>query len=341
MTFLQNRWYAAGFPDEITRQPLARTILDQPLVLYRTESGQAVALGDRCPHRFAPLHLGTVFGQSIRCPYHGLRFGPDGACTDNPLGNGQIPKAARVPAYTVREVDGIVWLWFGDEPADDGRIVRFEVFGQSEEWTTIEGYLPVAAAYTLVSDNLLDLSHAEFLHPDFSTPGFNQRVKLDVFHEGDTVTADNSRPAEPITNAFRALMGTNAPEVVDHRSIVRWHAPATLCTDIGAKPVGAPESDRASTLTAHMITPETENTCHYFWKIARNRHLGSAEFSKRFHAVIMNAFATEDRPMIEAQQRLMAGKSLEELRPVMLPSDTAAGRARQILDKMLAEQAKG
>ena len=339
MPFLKNRWYAGAFFEDLSQQPIGRILVGEALVLYRTEGGEAVALGDRCPHRFAPLHKGKVFGDSIQCPYHGLQYGPNGACTVNPLGKGTIPSAAKVPSYPIRERDGIVWIWFGDQAPDEDKIVRFEMFGQPDTWTTIHDRIEMDAAYTLVSDNLLDLSHAEFLHPDLATPGFNQRVNLKVSHEGETVTADNSRSNEPITNGFRAMMGPDAPDVVDHRSIVRWHAPSTLYIDIGAKPVGADDSQRVTSITAHMITPATEHTCHYFWKSARNGRVNDLTFSKQMHAIIMKAFGTEDKPMIEMQQRYMEGKTLEELRPVLLPSDSAAGRARQILNGLLERQA--
>jgi len=59
----------------------------------------------------APLSAGKVCdgGRSIERPYHGLRFGADGACLHNPHGDGRIPKAAAVPARAVRERDRLVW----------------------------------------------------------------------------------------------------------------------------------------------------------------------------------------------------------------------------------------
>ena len=58
------------------------------------------ALRDQCPHRFAPLRLGSVSDGILQCPYHGLAFGADGECVRNP--QGPVPKAARVRAYATR-----------------------------------------------------------------------------------------------------------------------------------------------------------------------------------------------------------------------------------------------
>src|SRR5665213_2978973 len=75
--FLRNSWYVAGWNHElIDGKNLARTILERPIVLYRGESGKIVALDDRCGHRAAPLSMGRIEGDDIRCMYHGMKFDP-------------------------------------------------------------------------------------------------------------------------------------------------------------------------------------------------------------------------------------------------------------------------
>ena len=56
-TYLRNNWYQAAWASELSEAPLARTLLDEPIVFFRTGEGIA-ALQDRCPHRFAPLSAG-------------------------------------------------------------------------------------------------------------------------------------------------------------------------------------------------------------------------------------------------------------------------------------------
>jgi len=75
MEYLRNRWYVAGWASELPSDGgmLARTILAEPIVFYR--HGEAVAaLRDQCPHRFAPLRLGSVTNGVLQCAYHGLAF---------------------------------------------------------------------------------------------------------------------------------------------------------------------------------------------------------------------------------------------------------------------------
>jgi phenylpropionate dioxygenase-like ring-hydroxylating dioxygenase large terminal subunit len=81
---LRNSWYVAAWDREVTRAPLARVFLDQPVVLYRKEDGTPVALEDRCCHRQLPLSMGKVEGDELRCGYHGLKFDSAGRCVEIP-----------------------------------------------------------------------------------------------------------------------------------------------------------------------------------------------------------------------------------------------------------------
>ena len=79
--FLKNRWYVAAWSTDVGREPLARVLLGEPVMLFRREDGTPAALEDRCPHRNLPLSEGRIVGDSVECGYHGLIFGCDGACT--------------------------------------------------------------------------------------------------------------------------------------------------------------------------------------------------------------------------------------------------------------------
>ena len=82
--FLKNCWYVAAWSGEIGRSLLERQICDESMVFYRTEGGDPVALGNVCPHRFAPLSAGKLIGDDVQCGYHGFRFGTSGGCARTP-----------------------------------------------------------------------------------------------------------------------------------------------------------------------------------------------------------------------------------------------------------------
>src|SRR5947207_10718713 len=81
---LRNAWYIAAWADELGAEPVARRICGEPLVLFRDKANQAAALADRCCHRAAPLHMGTVVEGGLQCGYHGLIFDGLGRCVAIP-----------------------------------------------------------------------------------------------------------------------------------------------------------------------------------------------------------------------------------------------------------------
>src|SRR5690349_13725445 len=58
---LLRHWFPLCRSSELKDRPLARTLLGQPLALFRTPGGVG-ALADRCPHRNAPLSAGRARG---------------------------------------------------------------------------------------------------------------------------------------------------------------------------------------------------------------------------------------------------------------------------------------
>jgi vanillate O-demethylase monooxygenase subunit len=339
MAYLLNRWYAAAWSGEVAREPFMRVLFDKPVLFYRTESGDVTALSNVCPHRFAPLNRGKLFGDAIRCPYHGLRFGPDGRCVQNPIGKGLLPAKAQLTRYATIEAHGVIWIWHGPAPADATKLVPFDFLDEHDRYDFVDGYIAIDANYALVSDNLLDLSHAEFLHPNLSNPGANQRVRFTAQTDGETVRALNARPGEPPTVLLRAALGDGVGDTIDMWSNVTWNPPALLCVEVGGTARGAPKEAGVNTMAAHLITPETAVRSHYFWKLGRTYRRGDPDFSARVQAMVSSAFVEEDKPIIEAQQHNMGDVGFEQLDPVYLESDGAGARARRIMNRLLAENA--
>ena len=343
-TFLRNIWYAAAYSDEVSRKPLARTLLGEPVVMYRKEDGSAVILADRCPHRFAPLSRGRIVGDHIECGYHGLRFDGAGACVATPHG-GAVPAAARVRAYPALERYGFVWIWPGEaHRADSARLPDFAYLAQPDRFTVVKGYLHVAANYQLVVDNLLDLSHAQFLHPGFAIAGVTPQQSLaatttKLVRDVDRVTAFRVRSGLPPNAPSRTMFGLG-PEPVDSRSHMTWFPPSLLSFDLGSCRPGAQVEEGLCLPAAHCITPETEFTCHYFFAQGRNLCREDTQVGEQLLSMLDTAFRTQDEPMIEDVQRRMGGTSdLDSLNPVFLHTDGAPVAARRLLKKLIdAEQ---
>lgn len=123
--FLRNFWYVAAYDHEVTRKPLGRTILGEPVVFFRKEDGTPAALENRCVHRHLPLSMGKVVGDHLQCHYHGLRYDGAGRCVRVP-GQNTIPPSAQIKAYPVVERYRWLWIWMGDPAlADPDKITDF------------------------------------------------------------------------------------------------------------------------------------------------------------------------------------------------------------------------
>lgn len=342
MSFLYNAWYCAGWAADLTDQLQSIKLLDEPVVLYRKEDGAPVAIGNRCPHRFAPLDMGKRVGDCIECPYHGLRFDADGQCVHNPHGDGTIPRAAKVKSYPLLERYDALWIWMGDPAkADPAMIPDMSDIVQRSGWRQVRGQLKIQANYQLVSDNLLDASHVQYLHPYLSfdgppPPGFE--VRIGMRQEGEHVFQDNLLINTPPSPLFKALWGAKQVAVGEMRSYMRWSPPSNMLLDVGMVAPGESIEDGVCIPTAHLISPETEYSTHYFWAQTRNQQIDDEALSADIQRSISEVFINEDERMIEACQQMMGTSDLMSLNPVLLSGDSAAIRARRVLaGKMEAE----
>jgi vanillate O-demethylase monooxygenase subunit len=281
--------------------------------------------------------LGKVRGDNLQCPYHGLVFDRTGSCIANPNGKGTTPQALSVPHYPTFVRNGMIWIWPGDTAlAKDVSPPVFD-FLDDPGGRTIRGSLHVGANYELVTDNLLDLSHAEFLHPFIAGPGDFEGTELRTEQNGDTVIAYHSMPRHSVTPLFRPFFDESVT-VMDGRANLHWQAPANMMLDVGATHVTSDGGDDVALPQVHLLTPETETSTHYFWAVSRTRLANSDEFDRFLKEGITYAFEHEDEPMVCAVAERMGGKSLFDLRPALLPQDEGAVRARRILAQKISEE---
>lgn len=330
MSYLRNCWYVAAWVDEIGDGLLARTILEEPIVLFRNQ-GQVVALADRCPHRFVPLSMGQKTAGGLMCGYHGLAFGHDGRCIANP--HGAVSRALSVRSYPAVLRHQQVWLWMGDPEAANPELIPDFSMLDDPALRPLWGYMHTAANYELMTDNIMDLGHIEFLHPETLGSDAIGRAKTEARQDGDTVYSNRTAHDEVLTPFLDYTFETGGRPVTRWLN-VRWNAPAAMLLTIGADPAG-PEQAVRETFGSHIMTPETPNSCHYFWSTLRNYGPDSAELDKRKREGLEHAFRTEDKPMIEAQARAIGSADLMSLRPALLRSDAGAVMARRTLQRLI------
>ena len=331
--FLKNQWYVAAWSHEIGRGPLGRRIADQPIVIYRTERGQPVAFEDRCPHRLAPLSLGTVIGNDLRCGYHGAAFGPDGVCTHVP-GN-PLPKGARVRRFPLVEKWGWIWIWLGaPERCDEALLPDFH--WQSEPgWAPIGGTLHFKAHYQLLLDNLLDLSHETFLHANTIGNAAVADVPAEMTSEGKQVRVTRLMRDCPPPPLFVKARGFTTN--IDRLQDLLFTPPCYIAITVRATPAGTNDLSHAlQWQVLNALTPETDRTTHYFWGMPRQFLIEDREMDAMLEANIERTF-NEDKAMIEAQQLALDERSLDE-RSLLTVADAGPTRARGIIGRLLREE---
>ena len=161
--WLRQSWHAVATSEEVGDRPRQVWLVDEPWAVLRL-GGQLVAFRDRCPHRLAPLSLGTVMGDELQCAYHGWRFGADGGCRAIPAlaaGDHLPPRAHATRAWGVAERYGLIWLAPEEPRCPLPAFAEWETDGFDRIPTTIVSS-PVSAGQLV--DNFLDASHFPFVH---------------------------------------------------------------------------------------------------------------------------------------------------------------------------------
>ncbi len=331
--FLRNRWYQFGFSHELGDAALARTIIDVPLVAFRTAAGVS-ALHDMCPHRFAPLSTGRVDQGRIICGYHGLAFDGAGRCALNP--HGKITAALRVRAFPVAERHGVLWIWMGDEGgADPILIPDLSFIDETPPTARIHFTIPIQASYRLVTDNLLDLSHADYLHPE-TLGGVMTGVRPLVTDTSSGVAVEWEKRDVVPPPRFRERVP--ASQLANAWTRAEWQAPAIMVIKTALTPAGRERTREDEVWALHSMTPETARRTHYFVCGTRRDRMDDVEYSARLRTMLQHAFEREDKPMLEDQQTRIGNADPDSLRPTLLPIDAGAALARRKLNRLIAQE---
>ncbi|MEQ8262763.1 aromatic ring-hydroxylating dioxygenase subunit alpha [Pseudohaliea sp.] len=341
--FLYNCWYAAGWTNEVEEgMPLARTYLEKPVVIFRGADGRYVALDDRCCHRAAPLSMGRVEGNCIRCMYHGMKYDPSGQCVEIP-GQAKVSDNHRVHSYPIVDRAGMLWLWMGDpEKADVDAIPHFTPL-DDPEWCGLPKrcYLHYEANWMLIVDNLADFSHLAFVHTgtlggseEYATESAQAVNKLENGFEFERWHRSSAQPPY-----LAAVTPWDRELKVDRRNFVRMYTPGVFLMDTQFGPVGwdadEPQPELLEFRNCQYMTPETRRTSHFFWEYLRNFSKDSDEVGETLREAMFKGFF-EDKVIIEEQQKLL--ERYGDFQPRGIASDNALSHFRRVWFEAIAKE---
>lgn len=161
-------WYAIGPVRGPTLQPIF--LAGQRLVMWRRPGGARLMDG-LCPHLGADLSvLGEVVDDSIRCPFHGFRFGEDGSCVATGYGT-RPPRRAALRSWPLVDRHGLWFAWYGA----DGEQPTWQLPEvEDEAWSPYAmRTLTMRGHPQDVTENSVDVGHFSWVH------GYRDVVVLD------------------------------------------------------------------------------------------------------------------------------------------------------------------
>ncbi|MXO70058.1 Rieske 2Fe-2S domain-containing protein [Alteraurantiacibacter buctensis] len=336
---VRNRWYIAAFSDEITRDPIERTLLGKPVALYRRENGDPVAMYGLCPHRYYPLARGKVRGDALVCGYHGFAFEADGKCSSVPSqGTGA---GFCQPTYPVIEKGPLCWIWMGDADKCDPALIPpyadFELGTPGWRYSS-PNYFRVQGRAQLLVDNLMDLTHLPYVHHHIS--GGEAMADPKMREERRPSSYRVVRMGKLPWTHFNALvwLPENAYEgLADFDQLTDFYGPEFIRTGFPIYTRVPGHETVPPALGAmhimHGITPETETSCHYFGFSTRNFRTESEELDA-FQLASDIRIRQQDADAIEAvEARLEEGAARQ--RELLVKADGPAVKVRRMIQSML------
>ena len=267
---IANSWYLACLSAELDAGLVGRTLLGRKVVLYRTEEGAPAALQDRCAHRAFPLSKGFRQGSNLVCGYHGMKYGPDGRCAALPAEGRPAPQI-RIDSFVVAERAPVVWIWMGDPALADEAAIPQTPWLADANWATVQGYFSIPSNYVGMQENLMDLTHFSYLHSDtVGTPGYATApativpdgLKLKVLREL------RGAPPPPIYDVPMGLGGRDVDRFTDANFVSPGAHLAYASIAVRDPAVGERDLYRVNFL--HAITPQTQDSLHYWWFLTRD-----------------------------------------------------------------------
>ncbi len=336
--FLKNAWYVAAWEREVKDRPLAVTLLDEDVVLYRQTNGAAVALEDACVHRKLPLSLGRVRGDHLECGYHGLTFDATGRCVRIPCSE-HIPTQARVRSYPLVSKYGLLWIWMGaPDLADSSTIMDVAHWGDPNWGVTSGDAMTVDCNYLLLTDNLLDPSHVAWVHPTSFAGADCDTQAVDVSVTDLGVIASRwmrSVLVAPLYVPFVAFEGLC--DRLQHYE-VRYPSHALIRAIFVPAGVAGPEAEGHPSAfimdSYNFLTPVTGGKTRYFWFQMRNAFPEDDRLTTLMEQGVRGAFE-EDRAILSAVQR---GMERSRTSHISIPIDTAPTRFRRRLNTAISAE---
>jgi phenylpropionate dioxygenase-like ring-hydroxylating dioxygenase large terminal subunit len=238
-----------------------------------------------------------------------------------------------------------VWVWPGDPSLAEPALIPDMHQMTDPAWTGDGLTIAADCNYQLILDNLMDLTHEEFVHSSSIGQKELSESEFVTSHTDDTVKVERWMLDIEPPPFWRKNMRDKFPGFegrVDRWQIIHFQSPSTICIDVGVAKAGtgAPEGDRSQGVNGFVmntITPETDRTSHYFWSFQRNYCLDSQLITTQLREGVRGVFG-EDEAMLKAQQEAIDANPDYEF--YSLNIDAGGMWVRRILERALAAEGR-
>jgi phenylpropionate dioxygenase-like ring-hydroxylating dioxygenase large terminal subunit len=256
-------------------------------------------------------------------------------------GQDRIPRTARLTTYTVVEQDSFVWIWIADKDnraQPNATQIPRAPWLDSTAYTTVRGLEPLAARYSLLIDNLMDLSHETYLHGGYiGTPEVAQTPITTTIDDDNEVVYVSRHMEDAECPPFYAR-STGLPGRITRWQDIEYHPPCLYLLHSRIVPAGVhppedgPDHEDFRVEVVYAVTPETEHSTHDFWCVARGFALDDSDVS-RFLAENNRAVVLQDVVALTVLETVIESEAAN-YQELSINIDTGGLGARRLLKRM-------
>ena len=336
---IKNSWYVLDWSKDVGPELRNRMVINQDLVYFRTKEGTVSVLQNRCAHRCFPLHRSTLHeNDTIQCGYHGLTYNTEGECVQIPSALDLNPSFISIHKYPVVEKSPMVWVWPGDPEKADPKLIPDYDWINEDQWGYGNGFYEVKGNYLAIHENLMDITHFQYLHGAALGTPKHAESKIEVTVKENTVDNYRVNEGEPVPDLHREATGLKDAPITRHAHSTfispGFHNAVALFEDKQGTNNGRIEY---SPRILHFITPETQYTSFYWWMFARDFSAPDKKLDQWYSDVTRKVFE-EDKDAIEWIEFQWANDDRPDFMENHVPSDKGAVKMRQIVHELAIQE---
>jgi hypothetical protein len=196
---LRNAWFAVAHQWQVGTNPVRRAVHSQPIFLWRDPSGRVAAAEHHPEQPAAQRTKATEFTD-------GTGF------------------------YPLIELYGYVWVWYGNPGNADPELIPDIPFlprhRMQPRYASDTNFFH--CSYELVLENVLDLTHLDFVHGNFAGHAESEDDRITFESTSETVTLIRTVKKKPTSKYHREVLGITTP-YQDHWVFCHVHLRSGMC----------------------------------------------------------------------------------------------------------------